>query len=75
MKAEYEEITRAGFVLQVDCPDLAMERHITFRDESDDQFIRRIEEHVDALNHALSNVPRRRYACMFAGVTMKALMC
>jgi 5-methyltetrahydropteroyltriglutamate--homocysteine methyltransferase len=57
MKAEYEEITRAGFVLQVDCPDLAMERHITFRDESDDQFIRRIEEHVDALNHALSNVP------------------
>ena len=60
MKKEYEEITNAGFLLQVDCPDLAMERHITFRDETDAEFVRRVEEQVDALNHALSDVPAER---------------
>ncbi len=60
MKKEYEEITNAGFLLQVDCPDLAMERHITFRDETDAQFVRHVEEQVDALNHALSGVPAER---------------
>ena len=60
MKTEYEEITNAGFLLQVDCPDLAMERHITFRDETDAQFVRHVDEQVDALNHALSGVPAER---------------
>ena len=60
MKQEYEEITNAGFLLQVDCPDLAMERHITFRDETDAQFVRHVDEQVDALNHALSGVPAER---------------
>jgi 5-methyltetrahydropteroyltriglutamate--homocysteine methyltransferase len=57
MKNEYETITQAGLVLQIDCPDLAMERHITFRDESDGQFVKRIEEQVEVLNYALSDVP------------------
>ena len=60
MKKEYEEITNAGFFLQVDCPDLAMERHITFRDATDAQFVRHVDEQVDALNHALSGVPAER---------------
>lgn len=57
MKEEYEAIHRAGFVVQVDCPDLAMGRHIQFRDESDAQFNVHAEEQVEALNDALQNVP------------------
>lgn len=57
MKSEYEAIARAGFLVQVDCPDLAMGRHITFRDESDEQFLRHVDEQVEALNYALSDVP------------------
>jgi len=57
MKEEYEAIHHAGFVVQVDCPDLAMGRHIQFRDESDEQFIIHAEEQVEALNYALQNVP------------------
>ena len=60
MKAEYDAIVAAGFVLQVDCPDLAMERHITFRDESDDEFVARVEQHVEVLNSALRDVPADR---------------
>ncbi len=57
MKAEYEAIVRAGFALQVDCPDLAMGRHITFRDLSGEEFVKRAEGQVEALNYALSDVP------------------
>jgi 5-methyltetrahydropteroyltriglutamate--homocysteine methyltransferase len=57
MGAEYEAIVRAGFVLQLDCPDLAMSRHTTFQDMSDDDFLRQAEAHVEALNHALASVP------------------
>ena len=57
MQSEYEEIVAAGFVLQVDCPDLAMARHTGFQDLTEDEFIRRTEQHVDALNHALRNIP------------------
>lgn len=60
MKQEYEEIVGAGLVLQVDCPDLAMGRHIRFRDVSDDDFLRHAEIQVEALNHALSSVPADR---------------
>ena len=60
MKSEYEAIVSAGFLLQVDCPDLAMERHITFRDDSDAEFVGRVEQHVDVLNSALSNIPADR---------------
>jgi 5-methyltetrahydropteroyltriglutamate--homocysteine methyltransferase len=60
MKTEYDAIVAAGFLLQVDCPDLAMERHITFRDDTDDAFAVRIERHVELLNHALRDVPADR---------------
>jgi 5-methyltetrahydropteroyltriglutamate--homocysteine methyltransferase len=60
MKVEYETIANSGLLLQVDCPDLAMGRHIKFRDEDDDTFIRNAEMQVEALNYALSNVPADR---------------
>lgn len=60
MKAEYEAITEAGLLLQVDCPDLAMGRHIRYRDESDADFVRHAERQVEALNYALENVPAER---------------
>ncbi len=57
MREEYEAITRAGHVLQVDCPDLAMGRHIMFAQESDEGFLKYAAQNVEALNHALANVP------------------
>lgn len=60
MKQEYELIVNSGLVLQVDCPDLAMGRHILFRDADDDEFLRRAEIQVEMLNYALSNVPADR---------------
>jgi 5-methyltetrahydropteroyltriglutamate--homocysteine methyltransferase len=57
MRAEYEAIVAAGFVLQVDCPDLAMSRHTGFQDLSEEEFLRRAEHHVEVLNDALRNVP------------------
>jgi 5-methyltetrahydropteroyltriglutamate--homocysteine methyltransferase len=57
MKVEYEMITQAGIILQIDAPDLAMGRHIRFRDESDDDFVGHAERQVEALNYALQNVP------------------
>jgi len=57
MKQEYETIVKAGLFLQVDCPDLAMGRHIQFRDLDDDGFLKHAEKQVEALNYALSNVP------------------
>ena len=47
----------AGFVLQVDCPDLAMSRHTGFQDLSEAEFLKRAEFDIEALNHALANVP------------------
>ncbi len=60
MKAEYEEIVAAGLDLQLDCPDLALSRHMLFTDLSDEEFIKVAETHVEALNHALTNVPQDR---------------
>lgn len=57
MKTEYDEIHRAGLVLQLDCPDLAMSRHITAGDESLDDFRRRARLHVEAINHATRDIP------------------
>jgi 5-methyltetrahydropteroyltriglutamate--homocysteine methyltransferase len=56
MRHEYEAVARAGFVLQVDCPDLGMGRHIQFADLSLDEFRAMARVHVEALNHALANV-------------------
>ena len=60
MRAEYEAIAAAGFILQVDCPDLAMSRHATFQDLSEAEFLDLARFHVEALNHALANVPADR---------------
>jgi 5-methyltetrahydropteroyltriglutamate--homocysteine methyltransferase len=60
MRPEYETIAKSGLVLQVDCPDLGMGRHIRFRDVDDDEFLRNAALQVDALNHALANVPADR---------------
>ncbi len=60
MKSEYDAIVAAGYILQVDCPDLAMSRHIQFKDLSLAEFRKMIELHIDALNHALGDVPPDR---------------
>jgi 5-methyltetrahydropteroyltriglutamate--homocysteine methyltransferase len=57
MKAEYETIVAAGLDLQLDCPDLALSRHMLFNDLSDEEFLKVAAMHVEALNHALRNVP------------------
>ena len=57
MRAEYEAINAAGLVIQLDCPDLAMGRHTMYSDVSDAEFIKRAEAQVEALNHALRNIP------------------
>ena len=56
MKAEYETIVAAGLDLQLDCPDLALSRHMLFAELSDDEFIGIANMHVEALNHALRDV-------------------
>ena len=60
MKEEYETIVAAGLDLQLDCPDLALSRHMLFTDLSDDDFVKVAESHVEALNHALRDVPEER---------------
>src|SRR5579871_2086047 len=60
MREEYETIVKAGLVLQIDCPDLAMGRHIRFRGVDDDEFVRNAALQVEAMNHALAKVPADR---------------
>jgi 5-methyltetrahydropteroyltriglutamate--homocysteine methyltransferase len=60
MRAEYETIVRSGLLLSIDCPDLAMGRHIKFRDADDAEFVRNAELQIEALNHALTGVPADR---------------
>ena len=60
LRVEYEAIVRAGFVLQIDAPDLALERHITFKDEPVAKFVAFVESVVAAINEALRSVPRDR---------------
>jgi 5-methyltetrahydropteroyltriglutamate--homocysteine methyltransferase len=60
MQEEYEAIVEAGFVLQLDCPDLAMAHHTSFQDLNEADFLKRAAFHVEVLNHALRNVPADR---------------
>ena len=60
MKTEYETIVASGLDLQLDCPDLALSRHMLFNDLSDDEFLKIAASHVEALNHALSDVPAEK---------------
>jgi 5-methyltetrahydropteroyltriglutamate--homocysteine methyltransferase len=60
MKTEYEGIVAAGILLQIDAPDLAMGRHIMYRDEPDEVFVKAAVRHVEAINQALRDVPADR---------------
>ncbi len=57
MREEYEAIVAASFPLQIDAPDLAMGRHIMYRDEPDDVFVHRVALHIDALDDGLRDIP------------------
>jgi len=57
MRPEYEAIAKAGFVLQIDCPDLAMGRHIKYYDVDLATFRKAAEMNIEALNHAVANIP------------------
>ncbi len=60
MKGEYEAIVAAGFVLQVDSPDLGVGRHMMFKGLSDADYVKACDAHLEALNAALADVPRER---------------
>jgi len=60
MKTEYEAIVAAGLYLQIDAPDLAMGRHIMYRNEPDEAFVKAVDIHVEAMNNALRDIPADR---------------
>jgi len=57
MRHEYETVAKAGIVLQLDCPDLAMGRHIQYAELTVPEWRKKAELHVEALNHAVANIP------------------
>lgn len=57
MRYEYETVAAAGVTLQLDCPDLAMGRHVQYADLSLPEFRKRMRLHIEALNHAVQNIP------------------
>ncbi|GFE51312.1 methionine synthase [Roseobacter cerasinus] len=60
MREEYRTIVDAGLDLQLDCPDLALSRHMLFNDLSDEEFLKVAGAHVEALNHALDGIPQEK---------------
>jgi len=60
MRNEYQAIHKAGLVLQIDAPDLAMDRTMMYRDLSDADFVTRCERHVEAINKGIEGIPRER---------------
>jgi 5-methyltetrahydropteroyltriglutamate--homocysteine methyltransferase len=60
LRHEYEAIAAAGIDLQIDCPDLAMGRHVQYADLDLAEFRKRIGLHIAALNHAVANIPAER---------------
>lgn len=60
MREEYAMIVKSGLLLQLDCPDLAMGRHSRFKNLSDEEFLRYAELQVEAINHALADLPADR---------------
>jgi 5-methyltetrahydropteroyltriglutamate--homocysteine methyltransferase len=60
MRAEYEGIVAAGLILQIDAPDLGLGRHMMYREMEEADVLKALEVHVEALNHALANVPGDR---------------
>lgn len=60
MRAEYEGIVEAGFLLQIDSPDIGMGRHTIFRDKTDKEYLHLANLHIEVLNHALRNIAKDR---------------
>ena len=60
MKSEYEEIASNGIYLQLDCPDLALARHMTFKDLSEQEFLKKAEKQIEYLNHAIKNIEKSK---------------
>lgn len=60
MRAEYEAIVEAGFILQLDSPDLGLGRHMLFKDKPEEEYIALANLHVEVLNHALCNIPSEK---------------
>ena len=60
MRVEYEGIVDAGFLLQIDAPDIGMGRHTIFRDKSDDEYLQLAALHIEVLNHSLRNIAADR---------------
>lgn len=60
LQVEYEAIVGEGFLLQLDCPDLALERHVSFQDRPLTDFLDFVEKVVRTINQALANIPRER---------------
>ena len=60
LKPEYETIVKQGFLLQLDCPDLALERHLSYQDRPLGDFLGFVERVVAAINKALENIPHDR---------------
>jgi 5-methyltetrahydropteroyltriglutamate--homocysteine methyltransferase len=60
LRIEYETIVSNGFLLQLDCPDLALERHLSYQDRPLSDFLGFVERVVDTINRAIANVPRDR---------------
>lgn len=60
MRPEYEAIVAAGHLLQLDSPDLGLGRHMMFKDKPLEDYHRLASQHVEALNHALRNIPADR---------------
>ena len=57
MRAEYEAIVEAGFILQLDSPDLGLGRHMMFKDKDESEYLKLADLHVEMLNHAVRNIP------------------
>jgi 5-methyltetrahydropteroyltriglutamate--homocysteine methyltransferase len=60
IRVEYEAIVNSGFLLQLDCPDLALERHLTYNDRPVSDFLGFVERVIAAINTAIANIPRDR---------------
>ncbi len=60
MRVEYEEIVKAGILVQIDAPDLGMGRHTMYRNRSEADYLSLAAQHVEVTNHALRNVPADR---------------
>jgi 5-methyltetrahydropteroyltriglutamate--homocysteine methyltransferase len=72
MRHEYETIANAGAIVQLDCPDLAMGRHVHYQDYSIEEFRKVFQLHIEALNHAVRNIPAEQLRMHLCGAIIRA---